>query len=179
MMINIWTCATLGEYKKMLNSIAVSSIRRDVRSLSSSLMYFWTKIRMDTFGDLDVNCVFIFPSVSAMIGLQSFQHSTRVDSLCELSHFLSIKADPLITPVTTRQTLEVQSVSYGTWCYTSNSNKYVLQSVLHCLFQRNTRIILSSLTCQSPHYRRAKSPGKKVLVRFAIQLCNIQCAKAD
>lgn len=57
------------------------------------------------------------------------------DSLWELSCFLSIKADPLIAPITARQALKVQSVSYETWYYTSNSDKYVLQSLLHC-FQR-------------------------------------------
>jgi len=44
--------------------------------------------------------------------------------------------------------------------------------------KENTRIILSSLTHQSPSLRRAKSPGKEVVVRFAVELCSSQCTKA-
>lgn len=129
---------TLGEYKRMLNLIAVSSFRRGVRSQSSSLTCFSTKIRMDTFGDLTVNCFPFSPlwgRVQWWDCIFSPSSTAPADSLWELSCFLSIKADPLIAPITARQALKVQSVSYETWYYTSNSDKYVLQSLLHC-FQR-------------------------------------------
>lgn len=71
---------TLGEYQKVLNLIAVNSFRRVIRSQRSSLVYLLTKIRTDTFENLNMNHVFVFPSVrtSTMVGLhcQSFQHST-------------------------------------------------------------------------------------------------------
>jgi len=84
MVVNICTASarlsSLGEYQKVLHLIEVNSFRGDIGSRRASLVYFSTKIRTDTFGNLNMNSVFLFPSVktSAMVGLrfQSFQHST-------------------------------------------------------------------------------------------------------
>lgn len=61
---------------------------------------------------------------------------------------------------------------------------HLIQTSMSCnhdciVSKENTRIILSSLTHQSPTLRRAKSPGKKAVVRFVIQLRSSQCTKDD